>query len=202
MPRPPDLSQKQLPLYVARPGHRFVRVHTSGREPLFFGPAPGSAPSGRWDSPDHGFGACYVAEASQPHVAFAERFLRDARRTLISEAELRRAAVSVVRVEKQIRIVAFHGASLKRLGASAAIARGDHREARLWSRALHDHRGAPDGIRWRSRVDDDGFAVVLFDRSRQALKVKETEPLLESRVLDIEACLERYAAAVVEDRDW
>jgi hypothetical protein len=56
-------------------------------------------------------------------------------------------------------------------------------------------------VRWRSRVDDDGFAVALFERSRGALAVVETERLPDAKVaLDLEACLERYGAAVVEER--
>lgn len=201
MPPPPDFSRRQLPLHLLRPGDRLVRVHTLGRDPLFFGPAPGSPMSGRWDSPQGRFGTCYLAGAAHPHIAFAERFLRDPERTLIPETEIRRAVVSVVEIEAPIAIVPFHGASLKRLGASAAVAHGDHRESRLWAQALYDHQAAPGGLRWRSRIDDDGFAVALFDRSRGRLRVIDTEPLLESRAaFDLEECLERYAAAVVEAR--
>lgn len=177
-----------------------VRVHTWGREPLFFGPAPGAPPTGRWDSPDGGFGTCYFGDANRPYIAFAERFLRDSERTLIPETELRRAGVSVVGVVEPIRVVPFHGASLRRLGATAAVAHGDHRESRRWARALYEHEDSPGGVRWRSRIDDDGFAVALFDKSRGAVRVVETLPLLEAGVaLDVERCLDRYGAAVIQD---
>lgn len=200
MPPPADLSRRRLPLHVLEPGARLVRVHSLGRDPLFFGPARGAPPRGRWDSPAARFGTCYLADAAHAYVAFAERFLRDPDRTLIPEAELRRAAISVVRVAEPIAIVPFHGASLRRLGASASVVHGDHRESRLWAQGLYDHEAAPGGLRWRSRIDDDGFAVALFDRSRRALEVVATEPLLDSRAFDVEACLERYGAAVVEAR--
>lgn len=200
MPPPSDLSRRELPLHTLEPGSRLVRVHTLGRTPLFFGPAADSRPSGRWDSPDHRFGTCYLAEARHPCIAVAERFLRDPERTLIPEAEIRRAAISTVRLEAALAIVPLHGASLKRLAASAATTHGDHRESRLWAQAVHDHEAAPDGVRWRSRIDDDGFAVALFDRSRRALRVIETEPLLDARhACKLEECLDRYAAAVVEE---
>lgn len=199
MLRPPDLSRRRLPLHVLAPGDRLVRVHTRGREPLFFGPASGAPPIGRWDPPDGGFGTCYFADAKRPYIAFAERFLRDPQRTLIPEAELRRAGVSVVRVEEPIRVVPFHGAFLKRLGTTAAVAHGDHRESRRWAQALWEHEDSPGGVRWRSRIDDDGFAVALFDRSREAVRVVETIPLLEAGgVLDVERCLDRYGAAVIQ----
>jgi hypothetical protein len=176
-------------------------VHTIGRHPLFFGPATGSPPSGRWDSPEGRFSTCYLAEAEHPCIAFAERFLRDPERTLIPEVEIRRAGISVVEVGTPIVIVPLHGPSLRRLGASAAITHGDHRGSRLWAQALYDHEATPGGVRWRSRVDDDGFAVALFDRSREALKVIDTEPLISAgSILELEECLERYAAAVVEER--
>src|SRR3990172_5808210 len=161
MPPPPALARRHLPLHVLESGCRLVRVHTLGRDPLFYGPAPGSPLSGRWDSPDRSYGTCYLAEAADPHIAFAERFLRGPERTLIAEQELRSAAISVVQMEKPSAVVRFHGASLKRLGASASAAHGDHRESRQWAKAFHEHGSAPSGLRWRSRVDDDGFAVAL-----------------------------------------
>lgn len=198
---PSELPRRELPLHVLRPGDRLVRVHTLGRDPLFFGPLPGTPPTGRWDSPDDGFGTCYFAESGHGVIAVAERFLRDPERTLIPEAEIRRSAVSVVAIVEPIAVVPFHGASFRRLGATAAVAHGDHRESRPWARALHDHPARPGGVRWRSRVDDDGFAVALFERSRGALAVVETERLPDAKVaLDLEACLERYGAAVVEER--
>lgn len=177
-----------------------MRVHTLGREPLFFGSGASAPPVGRLDSPEGRFGVCYCAEVAHPYIAFAERFLRDPKRMLIPEAELRRAGISMVRVEETISVVAFHGASLKRLGATAAVAHGDHRQSRRWAQAMYDHEAAPGGVRWRSRIDDDGFAIALFDRSRGALRVLETWPLLAAgSVLDVGESLERYGAAVVEE---
>lgn len=199
MPPPPDLSERPLPLHTLLPGERLVRIHTLGREPLFFGPAPGATPNGRWDSADGRFGTCYLAAVQHPYIAFAERFLRDPRRTLVPEAEVRRAGISLIEIVDPIIVVPFHGASLKRLGASAAVPHGDHRESRPWARLFHEHPEAPAGIRWRSRIDDDGFALALFDRTRGALRVLDTEPLLEARGFDLVGCLERYAAAVVEE---
>lgn len=198
MPPPADLTGRELPLHVLKRGHRLVRVHGIGRDPLFFGPAPGVPPTGRWDSTHHRYGTCYFADGAHPCIAFAERFLRDPARTLVPESELRRAAVSLVRVEAAIRVVPFHGLSLRRLGASAGIAHGDHRESRPWAGALHDHPVAPDGVRWRSRLDDDSFAVALFDRARARLAVVRTEALLgPASALRVDECLERYAAAAV-----
>lgn len=194
---PPDLSRHQLPLHTLTPGDRLVRVHMLGREPLFFGPLPGGPASGRWDSAAGRFGTCYLADALHPCIAFAERFLRDPRRTLIPEEELRRSGVSLIEVAEPLAVVSFHGAGLKRLGTSADVAHGDHRQSRPWAQMLHEHPAAPGGLRWRSRIDDDGFALALFDRCRGALRVLDTEPLLESRGFDIEGCLERYGAAVV-----
>lgn len=198
MPPPPDLSGRRLPLHTLLPGERLVRVYTLGRAPLFFGPAPGAPPTGRWDSADGLFGTCYLADTRHPCIAFAERFLRDPRRTLVPEAELRLAGISLIEIAAPIPIVPFHGSALKRLGASAAVPHGDHRESRPWARALHEHPDSPNGVRWRSRIDDDGFALALFDRARRALRLLDTEPLLEARIFDLEECLERYGAAVVQ----
>jgi hypothetical protein len=63
----------------------------------------------------------------------------------------------------------------------------------LWA-----HPVQPDGIVWRSRLDDDQFCVALFDRCREALTVQASEPLLADRPR-FDALIERYRMAVIPD---
>jgi hypothetical protein len=141
---------------------------------LWFGPAAGEAPRGRFDDPARGdgpvtahggptFGVCYLGLSAE--AAFAESFLRRPGVRLVSRATFDARAVSEVRVLRALRLVAFHGPGLAALGATAAVAHGPHAAARRWARALWAHPDQPDGIAYRCRHDDDDAAVALFDRA-------------------------------------
>ncbi len=192
-----ELASRPLPLETLSAGYTLYRIHPTGKSPIFFGPAPAQPVRGRWDAPDRSYTVCYVADAEYPYVAFAERFLREVGRTLIPASELSRASFATLRLTHEVRVVPFHGRSLARLGATAAIAHGDHRQSRPWAHALHTHPLAPEGIRWRARHDDDGLAVALFDRARDALEVVHSVPLLSPEMVErLEGWLDRYEIGV------
>ena len=69
--------------------------------------------------------------------------------------------------------------SLVPLGATAAVYSGPHEFSREWSRALHAHPDQPDGILYRTRHDDDGFGIALFDRAGPKIRFHSGRPLLD-----------------------
>jgi hypothetical protein len=139
---------------------------------------------------------CSLAEA--PEVAFAETFLREPGTTLIEEVDLASRSVAVVTVKRDLRLVAFHGEGLARIGATAGVSSGPYAVSRAWAAALHGHPSQPDGIRYRARHDDDGFAVALFDRAGGAVEVESTAGLTspETRSL-LAGWLDRYGIGIV-----
>lgn len=169
-PLPPaGLASRPLPLHLLPAGTVLARIHRAEYEPLFFGPGAGRAPMGRWDAPAGEFGVCYLAEEAR--TAFAETFLRTPGETLLSDAALAGRSLARMRLKRALRLVALHGEGLARLGATAAVCSGPYAVCRAWSLALHGHPERPDGIRYRARHDDDGFAVALFTRGADALAV-------------------------------
>lgn len=188
--------RRKLPLHTCPAGTILSRIHSAAREPLFFGPAPGSPPLGRWDAPAGEFGVCYLAE--QPHIAFAETLLREPGKTLIEETDLESRSAAEVEVGRNLALVAMHGPGLARIGATAAVVTGAYAVSRAWALALHDHPSRPDGIRYRARHDDDGFAIALFDRGRGALAVAGTAPLVSvERCTAVAGWLDRYGIGLV-----
>jgi hypothetical protein len=196
-PLPPaDLARRKLPLHVCPAKTRLARIHSVSRDPLFFGPAAGSRPRSRWDAPAGEFRVCYLAE--EPYVAFAETFLREPGATLIETADLAARALAEVEVERDLRLVALHGAGLRRLGATAAVCTGPYVVSRAWALALHGHPSRPDGIRYRARHEDDGFAIALFDRAADAIAVTGSAALvLPDRMGDLVAWLDRYGMGLL-----
>jgi hypothetical protein len=196
-PLPPaDLVHRNLPLHIVHASTRLARIHSTARDPLFFGPAPGSRPRGRWDSPAGEFGVCYLAE--EAHVAFAETFLREPGATLIQTRDLAVRSLAEVEVGRDLRLVALHGAGLRRVGATAAVCTGPYAVSRAWALALHDHPAQPDGIRYRARHDDDGFAIALFDRAAYAtILIRSTTLTAATHVGDLGAWLDRYGMGLL-----
>lgn len=127
--------------------------------------------------------------------AVADRAGRRAR--LVARAEL--AVVSIARVEaaEPLRLVAFYGRGLARLSATAAVSNGAYEHSRPWAAALHGHPESPAGIAWRSRLDDDGVAIALFDRAAHKVRVVRRCGLLEPESeLYFRECVQRYQVAL------
>lgn len=179
-PLPPrDLKRRTLPIHVIPAAENLYRIHPADRASIFFGPAEGQPPRGRWDSPDGRFGVCYMAE--QPYAAFAECFLRKAGVMALEMEDLRQRGLALLRPLRDLRLVAMHGAGLHAVGATAACCTGAYSVSRAWSAALYAHPEKPDGIRYRARHDDDGFAIALFDRAKKEVIEAAGAPLDDER---------------------
>jgi hypothetical protein len=196
-PLPPeDLHARRLPIFEYERDWRLWRIHPADRSPLFFGPAAGLPPRGRWDAPDGRFRVCYLAEHS--FAAFAESFLREPGTLLLETEDLQARALARVHVRAPLRLVSMHGSGLHAVGATAASCQGDYAVSRAWAAALHDHPDAPDGLRYRARHDDDVFAVALFDRAKRKVKDGDSAPLTDStNVPWLAECLDRYGIGLI-----
>ncbi len=189
---PTDLARRALPLHTVPTGTLLHRVHRLRHDPLYFD----AGSDGRWNDPSGAYGVCYCAERS--YVAFAETFLRPVGLSFVTPEQLRERGMARLRVGRDLRLVSMHGAGLARLGATAAVVHGGYSTTHAWSRALHAHPGAPDGIRWRARHDDDGFAVALFARAADALREDSRDPLASAAVrAELAGWLDRYGLALL-----
>lgn len=75
----------------------------------------------------------------------------------------------------------------------AEVASGsDYPGSQLWSRALWNHSDKPDGLLYRSRHDDSGLSVALYDRAKDALAVVDNHTLTEDPK-QLSKLLRRYA---------
>ncbi|CAN5333133.1 RES family NAD+ phosphorylase [soil metagenome] len=196
-PLPPaDLSTRPPPLHICAAGRLLFRIHRVIHEPIFFGPPSGVAPQGRWDAPGGEFRVCCLAE--EPHLAFAETFLRTPGIQLLERVDLGERSLAQIEVRRDLRLVALHGPGLARVGATAAVVSGPYALTRLWSLALHQHPDAADGIRYRARHDDDSFAVALFDRAADSIAERERRELLAPEsIIDMGVWLARYGVGLL-----
>lgn len=160
-----------LPLERLPRGTAFYRIHHSKNRALWFGPARGTPPTNRFDDPLGKYRVCYVG--CSPEAAFAEKLLRAPPVRLVSRTALSALKLTTTVAAREIRVVSLRGAGLARLGITAAVAMGhSYSDSQALGRRIHDHDDRPDGILYRCRHDDDAFAVALFDRARQAVRVR------------------------------
>ena len=72
------------------------------------------------------------------------------------------------------------GNGLVKMGADARLSSGSYLAARQWAQVIYDHPQAVDGIRYRSRHDDDRYCYGIFNRCADELQEKNLGNLLES----------------------
>jgi hypothetical protein len=182
---PPDFASRDLPIETLPKGTRLVRIHRSDLGPLFFGATGGN----RFDDPHKAYGVCYLSLTLEG--AFAETCLRSVGARFVSLTFLEARSFSEIALTKPLRLVSVHGPGLARIGATGAVTSGPHVIAQRWSRAIHDHSEAPDGISYRANHDNGELCAALFDRARDRLVPADPTPLTADRER-LAALLERY----------
>lgn len=152
-----------------------MRMHSEHYDPLFFG----TTGSNRFDDPGGRYGVLFAAEDA--FGAFLESFGRRPGRNVVSWEKLRMRSLALLRARQPLRLVDLTGAGLARIGATAAISTDDYQDAQAWSRALHEHPGGPDGLRYRLKHDPSRIGVAIFERvGRDALETWSHGSLVES----------------------
>lgn len=172
----PRLPAK-LPIRRIAKGTVLYRAHTPPRSALFFGPAPGSAPTHRFHAPDGSYRTCFVGLTDA--AAFAEGVLHGPVPTaLVSPATLLARSIAALRVTHGMRLLPLYGRHLMKLGATATVTHGDdYGLSQRWSKAVHAHAQELDGIMYTSRHDDTTFSIALFDRAAHKLAEGDSHPL-------------------------
>lgn len=185
-PLPPsDFASRDLPTESVSPGTRLVRIHRSDLGPLFFGSTGGN----RFDDPARTYGTCYLSTTFEG--AFAETCLRAVGARFVALTFLEARSFSEIEVVDTLTFVSIHGPGLAQLGATGAVTSGPHTVVQQWSRAVHDHPTAPDGVACRSNHDNGQLCVALFERASARLGAADTQPIMDDRSR-LAALLARY----------
>jgi hypothetical protein len=143
---------------------------------------------GRFDGADQGYGILYVAE--DVYAAFIECYGRVHGARGVAEADLKQRNLFVISSDRPLVMVDLTGNSLVKLGADARLSSGSYAIARQWAQAIYEHPMRVDGIRYRSRHDDQRYCYGLFDHTRTHLSetnlgdLLNHHPKLLSEVLD------------------
>jgi hypothetical protein len=120
---------------------------------------------------------------------------------VVPEEELAIRSLTRIRVRERLRLVAMHGSALRGLGADASVVQGPYEVTWLWSAAFHAHPDGPDGICYRARHDDSGFAIPIFERVEPKAELLDSTGLLEpAHAREVARWLERYGVGVASSQ--
>ena len=192
-PPPSDLHRRTLPKHTLRPGLELCRIHRLGRAPVFFSPAKGEPPAGRFDSPTGAFRVLYAAETLEG--AFVETVLRTPSRLLIGSDEIMSRAFTSLRLNRELRLIDLRAEGLQQLGLDTSIISGPYDPCGLWADAFFYHPDKPDGIWYPSRYDPSQACIALFDREPNTISPVKTHPLTDVQRL-VGEILRRYGKAI------
>jgi len=150
--------------------------------------APAPQRGGRFDCTDGSYGYTYLA--AEPHVAMAEVFTRDLAPSTeirtIPATHLAGAVMQTVETVVDIEVQLLHGKHLTRIGQTADLTKSEphtypHTRA-IASQLIAAHPTA-QGLRYRPRHDEDGFAYLFYTKdpdqplTRLISRVDEDQPL-------------------------
>ena len=166
LPPPPDsLSWKRLPVRTIEPGTAFHRIYNLTLGPVYYGKV-----GYRFDDPNGQFGVLYAG--LQREAAFAETICRNfGGGPLVAWSFLAARGWVELRATRALRLADLTG-DLVGLGADARLWSGDYPPAQAWSRAIHDHPDAVDGLLYPSRHAQTRVCVAFFERSAAALDAR------------------------------
>ena len=183
-----------LPIHTVPAATPLVRMHTYGKEPLYF-PHRRNAhgrpePAMRFDDPLSDYGVCYFGFGDGG--AFVETILRDQYLQDLTRADLEVRALADGRAVRPLRLARMSGKGLQRIHTHAGVVHlDDYRITQAWSRAVFTHPDRPDGIMYRSRFDDDEICVALFEPACDAVSMA-AGPCILTLPSRLKALLEAY----------
>jgi RES domain len=173
-PSPPkDFRSRELPT-VSNKGTWYRLNDRDFTSSLYFD----RSGSGRFDSPAQGYGILYVG--ADPYASWIECYGRTHGAKGVSEIVLKQRNLFTIDSQRELVFADVTGNGLVKMGADARLSSGSYVAARQWAQAIYDHPQAVDGIRYRSRHDDERYCYGIFDRCGDELQEKNLGNLLES----------------------
>jgi RES domain len=146
--------------------------------------------SGRFDSPAQGYGILYVG--ADVYASWIECYGRTHGAKGVSEIVLRQRNLFAIDSQRELVFADLTGNGLVKMGADARLSSGSYVAARQWAQAIYDHPQTVDGIRYRSRHDDERYCYGIFDRCADELREKDLGNLIEAHPKQLAEILEYY----------
>lgn len=181
--RPPaGFSDCSLDIATIPAGRRFGRIYLRAYpDPLGYGKTPSRFSDPRRRRPAGRFGTLYLGDTLK--VCFLEAILRDRRDGMVAalpieEREILNRRYAEIEALADLRLVDLRDDHAVRMGVPSDVAKSSRQTlARAWALAFHQHRAAPDGIIYPSRLNGH-TNLAVFDRAISKLAPVRVVPLL------------------------
>lgn len=176
IPHPPplaDFQARNLPTFSTR--ETCYRLNSQDFSSSLYFDRTGK---GRFDSPDQGYGILYVG--ADVYASWIECYGRIHGAKGVSEAALKQRNLYAIDSKRELILADLTGNGLVKIGADARLSSGSYAVARQWAQAIYDHPQKVDGLRYRSRHDDERYCYGIFDRCANELQEKNLGNLLEA----------------------
>jgi hypothetical protein len=145
---------------------------------------------GRFDSPAQGYGILYVG--ADIYASWIECYGRTHGAKGVSELGLRQRDLYTIDSNRPLIFADLTGSSLVKMGADARLSSGAYTVARQWAQAIYDHPQWVDGVRYRSRHDDERYCYGIFDRCVEDIYEQNMGNLLTSNPRLLAEILDYY----------
>lgn len=162
-PLPPpssNFSSQPIPTFTVKKD--FYRLNSMQFPTSIFFDKTGK---GRFDGPKQGYGIMYVGDDQfGTWVECYARVLGDKNFRGVSKKDIQERDLYIVTSNRPLILADLTGSSLTKIGVDARISSGSYPMSRKWARAIYLHPQKLDGIRYRSRHDDNRYLYGLFDQ--------------------------------------
>ena len=190
-PPPPDnFNQRELPCIITQ--GPWLRLNNAGYSSSLHFDRSGN---GRFDGPCQGYGLLYVGDQ---YSAFIECFGRTFEGA-VTVIALRNRNLFEIKSDRSLKLADLTGPSLAKIGIDARISSGDYEYCRTWGQAIWEHPEQVDGIRYRSRHDDNTYSIGLFDRVRNYLQEENLGNLYDNHPSLLGQILEHYDYVLITE---
>lgn len=177
---------------VVAPGARIMRIHQLTDGPIWFSPAVGQPPRGRFDAPGGQYRTLYAAATLAG--AFCETILHTPVGHIVRREFVERRAASTFVVQRSLKLAMLHSEGLLFHGVDAQISSGPYAPCRALALAFHQTFSDLDGLAYRSRHNNAELCVALYDRVAAAdLALDSTRPLADLSI-EVDDLMRRHGA--------
>lgn len=142
-----------------------VRYPTS----IHFGDGSGNK-AGRFDGPEQGYKILYTGQDAP--VCFIESF-GSSPYNFVEVEKVRTTNLFLLNTRKSLKLADLTGSNLVKIRSDSRVTSGPYKLSRAWGQAIWDHRDKVDGIRYRSRYDNDRYCYGIFENSKTSDALEE-----------------------------
>lgn len=179
---PPGFKNAKLDIEIVPAGERFGRIYLNAYpNPLGYGKSASRFSDPRRRIAENRFGVLYLGETLK--VCFLEALLRDRRDGHIGDLPMEETELDVrrfaeIETKEELRLVDLRDDHAVRMGVPSDVAKSSRQGlARTWSLAFYEHKAAPDGIIYPSRLNGH-VNLAVYDRAIPKLLPHRVVPLI------------------------